>query len=705
MRFINHIYIICLIFVSFSITGIAQGNDKIIELGTIAFDNEKYIEAIDYYTQVLYPAGVDDELGYDPYEIRSNYRAIERDSNNVLMPPEEPTSNEKIVIHKMAESYKRLNDYESAEVWFKKAMEYPMEEFPYTRYFYAETMMQNHQYEAAQKEFKKFMTGDVVNRDNKFYILAETKIASCEFAKNIENTNDVYTVMLADSNLNFSATSYAIRKVSPIYYVFSAVPGEDDIRSLRDTSDAHLLNIYLVEKERNGLFSKPEKLPFTINSSGKHQGSVSISPDGNRIYFTRVNPLNRADTKIFFAEKKNNSWQIPKPLNEFVNFENFKSLDPYLTKNGKQLFFASDMPGGEGGLDIWVADLDENGMPISQQNLGYNVNSPEDETSPFIHETSKSLYFASKGRIGFGGFDIFLSKWDFNSDWYKMGFNVGAPVNSSRDDSHFMIDEDMGDGYLTSDRDQCLNCGENATRIEFCNKLYNIHKDVLNFVVEGYVFDEESGQPIAGATVVYKDISQSKEPLLIYTDENGFYTLILEPEMDYFAKATMMDYFADQALLSTMDEVGSKTYQQNFYLEKIPAGEIAIEGIEYDYNKATLRPISIEVLDKLVEFLELNDNLSVEIRSHTDYRGTEPYNLRLSNARAKSVVDYLIEQGIDYERLRPKGYGESTPAEIQNDLGEIVTLTPAYIDALSTVEEKEVAHQRNRRTAFKVVGQ
>ncbi|MDX1350988.1 MAG: OmpA family protein, partial [Putridiphycobacter sp.] len=330
---------------------------------------------------------------------------------------------------------------------------------------------------------------------------------------------------------------------------------------------------------------------------------------------------------------------------------------------------------------------------------------PEDETSPFAHEASKALYYASKGGIGFGGFDIFISKWDYSSDWYKKGYNVGAPVNSSRDDSHFIIDDILEDGFLTSDRDQCLNCGENATRIEFCNKLYSINKDVLSFAIEGYVFDEETGLPLKGATVEFKDIAQANEPLWIETDEHGYYKFILEPEMDYFGKATMIDYFADQALISTADELVSKTFQQNFYLKPIPKGEVAIEGIEYDYDKATLRPVSIEILDKLVEFLELNDNLSVEIRSHTDYRGSDSYNMKLSDARAKSVVDYLIAQGIAYERLKPKGYGETTPAEIENEEGEIVTLNKAYIDALPTELEREEAHQRNRRTAFKVLGQ
>jgi len=621
------------------------------------------------------------------------------------VPPENPSKNEMIVMHKMAEAYQKLNDYESAQVWFRAAMKYPLDEFAYSRYFYAETIMQNRQFDSAQIEFKKFMTEDVVNPENKYYKLAENKIFSCEFAKNEENTNDVFEVKIADSVLNFSPTSYAMRQISPSYFVFSAVPSKSEYGSLRDTSDKRLLGIYVVKKDKDGLFEKPQRLPFTINTSGRHQGTVSISPNGERIYFTRVNPLNRADTKIYFSQKRGNTWMLPKPLNKNVNFEDFKSLDPYLTKNGKQLFFASNMPGGEGGMDIWVSDLDEDGMPINQQNLGFNVNTPEDENSPFVHESTKSLYFSSKGRLSFGGYDIFLAKWNYNTDWYKQAINVGAPVNSSRDDSHFMMDEDLADGFLTSDRNQCLNCGEDAARIEFCNKLYSIHKDVLNFVVEGYVFDEETSLPIAGATVVFKDISQSQEPLLVKTDENGYYKLILGPEMDYFAKATMIDYFADQSLLSTVDELSSKTFSQNFYLKKIPTGEITIEGIEYDFNKATLRPVSIEVLDQLVEFLELNNNLSIEIRSHTDYRGSDPYNERLSQARAKSVVDYLIDQGIDIERLRPKGYGEKEPAEIENEAGQIVTLNKGYIDALPTEEQREQAHQRNRRTAFKVLSQ
>ena len=148
--------------------------------------------------------------------------------------------------------------------------------------------------------------------------------------------------------------------------------------------------------------------------------------------------------------------------------------------------------------------------------------------------------------------------------------------------------------------------------------------------------------------------------------------------------------------MSNIGETESKVYEQDFYLRKIPKGEMVIEGIEYDFDKATLRPKSKEILDNVVKFLELNDNISIEIRSHTDFRGSDSYNLSLSQRRAQSVVDYLISNGIARERLIAKGYGETEPAEVPDKDGNMVTLTPAYIKALPTKDEQEEAHQRNR---------
>lgn len=683
-----------------------QGNEKLIQDGNEAYEKEQYVEAIGYYTQVISPIGLDDNLDYSPYEIRADITKVERNEKGVILPPDNPSSNEKVVIHKLAECYQKLNDYESAEVWFRESLKYPIDEFPYSRYFYGETLMLNHKYDSAQIEFRKFMTGDIVNRDNKYYILAESKLVSCEFAKNPKNTKEEYSATLMDSMINFGSVSYAVSMYEQDKLLFSATAVKRDYKEEVVDLSHKLLSIYTTTQDEDGDIEEPKKLSETINNPFLHQGAASMAFKGNRLYFTRANPLNKLETKIYFSEKLGNTWTLPQMMNDKVNKEGFKSMDPFVTADGKKLYFASDMPGGEGGLDIWVADLDENGNAINQQNIGWNVNTPDNETSPFAHPLTKALYFSSDGRIGFGGLDIFIAKWDSNSDWYHMAENVGAPINSSRNDTHFFINDKLSAGFITSDRDQCLNCGETDTRIEFCNKVYKIKKEIMDYMVEGVVYDEETGLPLKNAVVEFKDISQARPALLVQTDENGYYSFELAPETDYFAKASLNNYFADQALVSTVDEKESKTFKQDFYLKPIPKGEITIEGIEYDYDKATLRPKSIEILDQLLEFLELNSNLSVEIRSHTDYRGSDQYNLKLSNARAKSVVDYLIQQGIDPSRLKPQGYGENEPAEIQLDGSDkTVVLTKAYIDKLPTNEERETAHQRNRRTAFKVLGQ
>jgi OOP family OmpA-OmpF porin len=245
--------------------------------------------------------------------------------------------------------------------------------------------------------------------------------------------------------------------------------------------------------------------------------------------------------------------------------------------------------------------------------------------------------------------------------------------------------------------------------IQFINFVLTAIKSILFlqpppvFKIKGYVYDEITEEVIPGARIEFKDVSYQWEHFELIADDKGYYEHELIPNLELFLRATAKGYFADKAVVMTKGELYSKSYRQDFYLEKIPEGEITIEGIEYDYDSANLRPVSIEILNKLLEFLELNHNLKIEIRSHTDERGSDKYNLNLSERRAQSVVDYLISQGIPMERLVAKGYGETMPAEIKDENGETVTLTPDYIYSLEDKDKQEEYHQRNRRTAFFVL--
>lgn len=189
-----------------------------------------------------------------------------------------------------------------------------------------------------------------------------------------------------------------------------------------------------------------------------------------------------------------------------------------------------------------------------------------------------------------------------------------------------------------------------------CDKIYQFTRAEIVFAVQGYVYDKETKEPIPNATVQFKDVSYQWEHFEVTTDENGYYEHHLIADLELFMRASMTDYFADKALITTIGETASRTFKQDFYLEQIPKNEITIEGIEYDFDSAKLRPESEEKLDELIEFLGLNDNLVIEIRSHTDQRGNDDYNLKLSERRAQSVVDYLIAHDIPMDRLVAKGY-------------------------------------------------
>jgi outer membrane protein OmpA-like peptidoglycan-associated protein len=219
--------------------------------------------------------------------------------------------------------------------------------------------------------------------------------------------------------------------------------------------------------------------------------------------------------------------------------------------------------------------------------------------------------------------------------------------------------------------------------------------------------------PLPNTTLLFKDIEFVFEPFEVITDENAFYRKELKKNQEIFIKATKPSYFADAATVNTKPITSSTTLTQDFYLAPIPKEEIEIDGIEYDFNSATLRPSSKEVLDELYDFLILNNNLEIEINAHTDARGTDTYNLSLSERRANSCVEYLLEKGIDEDRLNANGFGETQPNYLKDankkpvlsENGDRIVLTEEFIDAQPSEDTREEYHQRNRRTSFKVIGE
>lgn len=724
----------------FSVSSLAQSDKKLFEMGDAAMDNGHYTSAVYFYSIVINKLAGGANTEYMPFETVSFYKKPKKQEDGSIKPPENPGKKEIIAINKLGDAYRMAKDYKNAVVWYESAMQHRLEDFPYVQYFYGESLMKDDRFEDAIKEFEAFIA-EVNNPEHPMQQKAENRIISCKFALNPNNTDEGIAVNEMDSTINKGSTSFGFRKLQNDVYTFSTarIPKVDSVdimmeqegfdkefqKALGEDSGKkkkkeeynpildpyYMLDVYRVRSIGGGQFEAPERIKDkNLNMPFVHEADLTISEDGRTAYFTRMDPMDHRNTKIYVSRNFNNQWMKPLALDSNVNAAGFRSMNPTLSSDGRTLYFASNRPGGEGGMDIWMVQIDNDGVTKAPQNLGTNINTLEDEISPYYDDASKSIYFSSEGHIGFGGFDVYISTWNPDTDWFKKAKNMSAPINSSKDDAYYYLDPKTRIGYLSSDRNRCEHCDEEDTLTDIkgnCYRIFQSTQPSIEFALEGIVYDDATLEPIPFPVITIKDIRGNREDVIIKGDENGYYSIKLEANWEIYIRAQdePMDYFAKADYAYTLGLTKTTTITKDFYLMKVPKGEIAIEGIEYDFDSANLRPKSKEVLDQLYkDWLEPNPSFRIEIRSHTDYRGSDTYNQTLSQARAQSVVDYLTSTyGIALDRLIPKGYGESDPAEVELENGEKVILSKEYIDKLPTYDEREKAHQTNRRTAFKVL--
>ncbi len=465
-----------------------------------------------------------------------------------------------------------------------------------------------------------------------------------------------------------------------------------------------LCDIYWSERESGGEWGAAKNFGRPLNSA-QHDGASAVN-NTNVIYYTRWSDDNQKSKSIYLARMQNFKFFEAYKLGPKVNVEGYKSQQPFVSMDGKTLFFSSDRPGGNGGFDIWKIEIDSLGQVVGDpQNLGYPINTESDEVTPFFHEASSTLFFSSNGFNTIGGLDIFKSSFDSESESYGQPENLGLPINSSYDDAYLVWDSKLKYGYFSSDREPCEN--------GHCYDIYEVNNAPIRIHLEGIAYDALTEKILPETSLTFKDVDGLTESFTLTTDSKGYYEKTLKAGQEIFIKAQKKKYFADAEVVNTKKITESTNLIQDFYLNPIPQDDIEIEGIEYDFDSDKLRPASMEILDRLFDFLELNQNLVVEINSHTDCRGSDTYNQKLSARRAKSCVDYLLSKGVPKDRLTSKGYGESEPNFLKDEdkqaaldaEGNRIILTEAYINSIESKDEQEVLHQYNRRTSFKVVGE
>ncbi|HOU96456.1 MAG TPA: OmpA family protein [Bacteroidales bacterium] len=621
---------------------------------------------------------------YDFFKAGEYYEAIDHFKNAYSRSKDKELKAEMIFM--VAECYRLTNDPRNAELWYRRSVRSAYSK-PEAQYWLADALKKNGKYDQAIDEFKKYK--QLVPYDSR----ADQEIRACQLALEWQRNPEAYKVEeLKDINskdADFSP-AYARDDFGVIYFTSSREGAKG--KKTHGATGQNFTDIFETRLDKKGKWSLP--VPVETLDSEFEDGTPNFSSDFKEIYFTRCEAGKR-ETKgciIMYSTRKGDGWNEPKNLG--ILSDSLVAAHPTITPDGLKLFFVSDIPGGYGGKDIWYVTRDRLSEPWSDpKNAGPDINTEGNELFPYVRNDG-TLYFASDGHPGMGGLDIFKATSQPDGTWILQ--NMKYPVNSSADDFGITFQGSEETGLFSSTRKGRTN-----------DELYSFELPPLKFSVTGLVKDEKTGVAIPGSIVQL--IASDGGNLQTETGTNGEFKFTLRPNVDYIFLASKPGYLNGKERITTKGQEKSRDFMVTILLSSIDR-PIELPNIYYDFAKWELRPESMVSLDKLVETLNDNPNITIELMSHTDSRDTEEYNLELSQKRAQSVVDYLVSKGIDPERLSAKGYGESSPKVVDSEINAQypflklgAVLTEQYINSLANDEQKEIAHQINRRTEFRVL--
>ncbi|MCB9281022.1 MAG: DUF1573 domain-containing protein [Lewinellaceae bacterium] len=610
----------------------------------------------------------------------------------------------------------KLRDYVKAERWLDRLLRRDKnKEYIQERFLYGRVLKMNEKYDDAIVALQDFIS---LTSDARLKELAQNEITGAEMAQVMPSNPQGVKLENAGRNVNSPTSEYSpVLTPDGSTMYFAALADTKEVTVIDGKNENYHAHIYSAAKSDKG-WEKPAELDESINRPGFHSVNSCLSPDGRRMYFNRIEMTGNIPTssKIYMSEGGNGSWNSANEV-QGVNGD-YLALHPAVGELfGKEvLFFVSDMPGGHGGLDIYYATYKGDGVYADPINLGPKVNSVGDEYSPYYHDGT--LYFSSDGHPGIGGFDIFYSVWD-GSSWSEPK-NMGKSYNTSVDDIYFRLDPEGYKGVLTSNREG----GRSLKSKTCCDDIYTFEIARLFADLVVGVFDD-SKKPILGATVSLVEMVNNAPgtPDGKTMDKGNRFDFGLELEKPYKVVATKEGYYPDSTTFNTVGLTASKTFEHRFFLKPkpVPPPEpeldtisvdqpIVLENILYDFDKDVIKPEAEPDLEVVRGLMEQYPDMRIELSSHTDYRGDDAYNQRLSQARAESARRWLVRNGIARDRIEAKGYGETVPQTVNERIASLNpflkvgdVLTQKFIDALPTEEEREAANYVNRRTEFKII--
>ncbi len=612
----------------------------------------------------------------------------------------------------LAECYRLSHYYEMAEKTYAKVLEEYPKKHPESEFYLAHMQMMNGKYPEAKQNFLKFKKSYKEDDARMYKIQMKYYIVGCDSAmKFIQDTLDIRVSHL-DTSINKAHVDFAPIPLNDSLLLYGSLRSDSIVYVDENDSNAvePLKKMYLakrtsdttwtfIEEYEMGFFNKPET----------HNGYGTFSLDSQRFYFARGSRdwKNILTWNIYESKFEDGDWTEPVAMPELINVAKgpagkANNYHPAIgwdsAKEQEVLYYISDRTGGKGGLDIWYSEwVAKKKAWKKPKNAGTKINTKLNEMSPYYNFDQKTMYFSSQGWPGLGGYDIFSTIGSLKT--WTAPKNLGFPINTNVNEQFFVLTPDNEEGYFVSNRIGSVAL-KNPT---CCPDIYHYQQNhYVRLGISGNVYDlvenEESidtlpARSIRLSLVLLDDSIEGGEMVIksILPEENGDYHFTLEQGKEYNIKAGGENYFNQDFSVDMRNTTESDTIKKDFYMSKFSLKPIIVKNIYYEFDKFALLDSSKIVIDTTIfEILKTNPQIIAEIGSHTDSRGSDVYNQKLSQKRAQSVVDYLVvKKGIERKRLKAKGYGEKQPvAPNENEDGS----------------DDPVGRQMNRRTEFRVVG-
>lgn len=592
------------------------------------------------------------------------------------------------LLEKLAACYRMMNDYDAAEKWYAKVVAQPKAS-PLSHYYYAEALQRNEKFDLAKAEYKKY--GEISGQPKDIAL----KIASCDSAAQwIKTPKDIKVKNM--ESLNTKSADWGLNAYGDHGFVFTS---ERPLARETKGNDLYKWNgnpwLKVFSATADGQFKAELPIVTEANMPAKaeyHVGPVAFNNTGDVAFVTIATrapaaaiPLDKAKggdrlytrrLELLMAHKNGDKWELKSfPYNDVKTYSLGHAA---ISNDGKLIYFASDMPGGYGKSDIWFSEQQADGSWAKPVNCGPEINTEEEEAFPTVGP-DEELFYASKGKIGMGGYDIYRSKGE-KTRWSKSE-NLKYPLNSTSDD-FYLYTKDGKFGYLSSNRQG--GAGD--------DDIYSFSDQtppVMILALSGTVFDQQSKARLNEVMVTLTD-GNGKQVAAKATAQDGNFFFGLTKDQDYKVTFSKLGYTEDLKTLSTKGLTKSDTLTIQAFLDKDKFEEgktYVLKNIYYDFDKSNIRPDAARELDKLLAILKENPGITIELGSHTDSRGADQYNQWLSQRRANAAAQYLIDRGIDHSRIIAKGYGE----------------TMLINKCSNGVKCSHAEHQLNRRTEFKII--